>query len=70
MEWEYRGGRIAVDLRDPIVLPLRTATITAYPAQYRVDGQTYPFTVYTGGDEGWTTAMVCAEDRARMLAGT
>jgi hypothetical protein len=68
MEWDYKEGRIIVDLRDPIVLPLEKTTITAYPAQYRIDGRTHPFTVYTGGDEGWTTVMVCAEDMAKMLA--
>lgn len=70
MEWDYRGGRIIVDISDPMVLPLQRDTIVCYPAQYRVNGNAHPFTVYTGGDEGKTTMMLCAEDMARMVAPT
>ena len=66
MEWTYRGGKIVVDFYDPTILALGRGPVLAYPAQYKVDGKTIPFTVYGGGDEGMESLVRVAEGRVDM----
>lgn len=66
MEWTYKGGRVVVDVDDPSALTLGCDPVLAYPAQYRIDGQVMPFTVYAGGKDRVASLVTAAEQRVDM----